>query len=131
MTARYGNEMGTYVARRRKVITLRRPLIIGALAAGVIALGASTAVAAGPLGRPSPETSAVCGHGASASMMSGSSMATMHRASASMMSGTSMRTMHRTSASMMSGTSMATPPATSTGMATSMMSGTSTGAMPS
>ena len=42
MTARYGNEMGTYGARRQKVITLRRPLIIGALAAGVIALGAST-----------------------------------------------------------------------------------------
>lgn len=89
MTARYGNEMGTYGARRRKMITLRRPLIIGALAAGVIALGASTAVAAGPLGRPSPEPSAVCGQGASASMMSGTSMGTMHRANASMMSGTS------------------------------------------
>jgi hypothetical protein len=69
MTVRYSSEIDTFGARRQKMTAFRRPLIVGALAAGVIALGASTAVAAGPLGSPSPGPSTVWGQGTSSSMM--------------------------------------------------------------
>ena len=95
MMVQYGSEMGTYGARRPKRSTLRRPLIIGALAAGVIALGASTAVAADPLGSPSPGPVAMWGQGTSTGMMDGASMGTMHRTNTGMMDGASMGTMHR------------------------------------
>jgi len=85
MTAWYSGEMGTITARGRKVVTLRRPLLAGALAAGVIALGASTAVAASPLGRASSAPAAVWGHGTNTTMMSGTSMGIMLGSSAPMM----------------------------------------------
>ena len=54
MMTRHSNELGSISARRRKKTAMRRPLLVGALAAGVIALGTSTAMAAGPIASPSP-----------------------------------------------------------------------------
>jgi hypothetical protein len=113
MTAWYSSEIGNIGARRQKVTGLRRPLLVGALAAGVIAIGASTALAASPLGMPSPPPSTTGGQGTAASMMSGTSMGTMHGTAASMMSGTSIGTMH--------GTSTGTREAPSISAATGMM----------
>ena len=115
MTAWYSGEMGTMSAWGRKVITLRRPLLVGALAAGVIALGASTAMAASPLGSASSAPSAVWGHGTNTTMMSGTSMGIMLGSSAPMMSCIRMGTMSNAGTAMMSGTSVGTPQAASTG----------------
>lgn len=58
---------------------VRRPLTVGALAAAVIALVASTAVAAGTLGSPfpGPSTTRGDGQGSYAAMMGGSMMGSM------------------------------------------------------
>lgn len=136
MTTWYSSEIDTVSARPQKVTALRRPLLVGALAAGMIAIGASTALAASPLGSPSPRPSTAWGQGMSTSMMSGTSMGMMLGTTASMMSGASMGTMHGTT-SMMSGASRSMmgshgtspPPASSTGTTTGMMGSTSTGAM--
>ncbi|HEY5247166.1 MAG TPA: hypothetical protein VIJ15_01765, partial [Dermatophilaceae bacterium] len=87
---------------------LRRPLLVGALAAGMIAIGASTALAASPLGSPPPLPSTMSGQGMSTSMMNGTSMGIMLGTTATMMNGTSMGTMHGTTATMMSGSTTGT-----------------------
>jgi hypothetical protein len=69
MMARHGNEMGSIGTRGKRLTAMRRPLLVGALTAGVVALGVSTAVAVGPLGDPSPAPSTSGGQGTS--MMSG------------------------------------------------------------
>jgi hypothetical protein len=69
---RYGNETGSIGARSKRMTALRRPLLIGALTAGVITLGVSAAVAVGPLGSPSPEPSTPVGQ--RTSMMGGAGM---------------------------------------------------------
>ena len=69
MMSRYGNEMGSTGARGKKVAAMRRPLLVGALTAGVIALVASAAVAVGPIGDPSSGPSRMGGSGAN--MMGG------------------------------------------------------------
>ena len=74
--SRYGNEMGSTGARGKKVAAMRRPLLVGALTAGVIALVASAAVAVGPIGDPSSGPSRMGGSGA-ANMMGGSGAANM------------------------------------------------------
>jgi len=117
MTAWYSSEIGTVSARRQKVTAVRRPLLVGALAAGMIAIGASTALAASPLGSPSPGPSTAWGQGMNTSMMSGTSMGTMHG------------TRTATSTRMMGSASTGTPPAPSTGTTTGMMGSTSAGAM--
>jgi hypothetical protein len=153
MTTGHSTEMGTNGALAQKVTAWSRPLLAGALAAGVIALGASSAVAASPVGSPVSGPSTAWSHSTNASMMSGTSMGimlgttapmmtictemgTMPHASPTMMSrtGTTM-TSHTSSATrtrMMSGTSTATPPDTSTGTGTGtgMMSSTSTATPP-
>ncbi len=70
MMSRYGNEMGSTGARGKKVAAMRRPLLVGALTAGVIALVASAAVAVGPIGDPSSGPSRMGGSGVN--MMGGS-----------------------------------------------------------
>jgi len=92
---RNGNEMGSIGARRQKMTAVRRPLLIGALTAGVIALVASTAVAVGPIGGPSSGPSMM--HGTGANMMSGTgsgaNMMGGTGAGANMMGGTGARMM--------------------------------------
>jgi len=74
MMARYGKEMGSIGARGQKRTAMRRPLLVGALAAGVVALGAATAVAVGPLGSPSPSPSITGGQTVSIFPGTGTSM---------------------------------------------------------
>ena len=84
--SRYGNEMGSTGARGRKVAAMRRPLLVGALTAGVIALVASAAVAVGPIGDPSSGPSRMGGSGA-VNMMGGSGANMMGGSGANMMGG--------------------------------------------
>jgi hypothetical protein len=143
MTTRHSSEMGTDGALGQKLTAWSRPLLAGALAAGVIALGASSAVAASPVGSPVSHPSTAWSHSTSTSMgiMLGTTapmmticteMGTMPNARTTMMSRThtTMTSLTRSGAStgMMTGTGTATPPATSTGTSTSTMNGTSTGA---
>ena len=86
MMSRYGNEMGSTGARGRKVAAMRRPLLVGALTAGVIALVASAAVAVGPIGDPSSGPSRMGGSGA-VNMMGGSGANMMGGSGANMMGG--------------------------------------------
>jgi len=151
MATRHSSEMGTDGALGQKLTAWSRPLLAGALAAGVIALGASSAVAASPVGSPVSHPSTAWSHSTSASMMIGTSMGimlgttapmmtictemgTMPNARTTMMSRThtTMTSLTRSGAStgMMTGTGTATPPATSTGTGTGMMSGTSTATPP-
>ena len=58
MMTRKGNQMGSIGARRQKT-AMRRPLLVGALTAGMIAVVASTAVAVGPVERPSSGPSTI------------------------------------------------------------------------
>jgi hypothetical protein len=108
MTAWKSSEIGTIRARRQQVTAFRRPLLVGALAAGVIAIGASTALAASPLGDPPPLPATAGAHSTTANMMSDASMRTMHGSTANMMSDASMRTMHGSTANMMSDARMRT-----------------------
>lgn len=64
------NELGAIGATGRKATVVRRPLLVGVLAAGAIALGASTAVAVGPFG-DSSGPSTMRGQGSTADMMKG------------------------------------------------------------
>src|SRR5664280_2602393 len=135
MTAGNSNEMGTDGALGQNVTAWSRPLLVGALAAGVIALGASIAVAASPVGSPSSGPSTAWGHGTNTSMMSGTSMGMMLGTTARMMTTfTRTGTMPHASTRMMSRTSTTTPrrtgTGTGTGTGTTMMSGTSTATPP-
>src|SRR6187399_496640 len=96
MMPRYGNEMGSTGARGKRMTTMRRSLLVGALAASVAGLGVSAAVAVGPLGSPPEGPSTIGGQGTS--MMSGTGM-TDHK-------GASAKPMDHKGASMMSGTGM-------------------------
>lgn len=127
MAVWHRSEMGTIGSLGQKLTTWKRPLLVGTFAAGVIALGASTAMAATPLGSPSPGPSTVWGQHTSTSMMSGTSMGIMLGTSDSMMSGTGMGIMPRACDSMMSHTSASTPPTAIKGTGTLMMTGTRTG----
>jgi hypothetical protein len=132
MLPRHSNEMGMLGARGQKLTALRRPLKVGFLATVVIALGASTASAAVPLGSASPRPWMVQCPGTS--LMSRTHMGIMPDMSSGMMIAESMGIVPGMSSGMIRAVSMGTVPGTrtmtgtSTGAGTSMMTGTSTGA---
>lgn len=114
MLAQDHSKMCSIGAREQRKTARRRPWLVGALAIGVVTLGASAAVAVGTVGSPPPAPSATGGHGTSmmrgTSTMSGTSM--MPVTGTGIMSGTSAMPSHsgvnmpgHQDMSMMSGTS--------------------------
>jgi len=100
MRTRYGYEMISIGAKGKKKTVLLRPLLVGALAAGVAALGVSAAVAAGSHIGPSPVTSGRTMTSTAAPMMTGTTAPTMTATTAPTMTGTA--------APMMTGTTSGT-----------------------
>ena len=60
---RLGEEMGSIGARGRKLTAGRRPLVVGVLAAGIVALGGSTALAASAFDSVPPRPVTIGGQG--------------------------------------------------------------------
>ena len=60
---RYGNEMGSSGGWAKRLTAGRRPLVVGVLAAGVVALGGSTALAASGFDRFPPRPLTIGGQG--------------------------------------------------------------------